>query len=351
MAFTLTEPAKNFVRSVESRRWDQAVQQLGGLPMQQALAACDALKPPDRQELSRQCANKPINGRQTFALQAVSTLFMPQESFSGVIDPDYHEARVFILHKLDERSDLAHKPDRLKQCFYPEYSCLDVRYAVRDLAWDHRELGPHQDKQVALFSTGGFYNWGLANAITAPTGKTTTCGLFVRGCLVAAGYRGITDWWIRDLTIGQMIGWVLVDKRTKTRAYVKYAERGDQEPSPGDIFHISGTPFQGKDKDGKVVYWDSDHVGIILDHEEQPDGSWVWDTVEGGQSPGGSWTRLFCDDSSRKLAVAPPGAGGEERRWFGEKPDDHQRTLRGWIDLDKLTTVTPWQRAPVVLTT
>src|SRR5258708_36165436 len=123
-------------------QWDWAIDKLRGASMQQLLYACDQLNPGQRQTLLRLCVNKPINDRPRFGLRVVSDLFMPPGRFAGLSDADrdYNEARMFILRKLDERSNLANKPERLSRTFYPEYSTQNRRQRMVDLVRDHADL-------------------------------------------------------------------------------------------------------------------------------------------------------------------------------------------------------------------
>ena len=120
--------------------------------------------------------------------------------------------------------------------FYPEYLHLSRRDRICKIASDHAKLGPKNLRQVNLFSLGGLYKWPWAEGGTSPKKGGTTCFLFIRSVLHAAGCNVIgpktrkvicnCPGGFSELPGGQRnFGWT---------------ESGKSRPKPGDVFLIRG---------------------------------------------------------------------------------------------------------------
>jgi hypothetical protein len=305
-----------FIRLAQTGSVADALDKLRGASMQQALYACNALDASTQDRLLKGCSDAAIDDRQRFALRVVTTLQMPKDRFAGIskASGDFHVARMFILDQLDRQQKTGSLSDNP---FYPEYSG-SRRDKMCAIARDHAGLDQGNQMQTTFFSLNGLFGWDKAKDATA---IHTTCGLFIRACVIAAGYRGHKATSFKCGGIGEYIGWT-----SAPGAHISYADRGGRVPRPGDIFHIGGPhKVSYTDKDTgevktKTEY--NDHVGVILSHTES-DGVWVWETVEGGQGTG-CRTEYF---PARQVK------GDDHARMMG------YRALEGWLDLDVMN---PW---------
>jgi hypothetical protein len=241
---------------------------------------------------------------------------MPQKPIFGGLGLDMDQARKYVLKKLAGQM----KPRKPKQeypaaayekCFYPEYlGVTNKRDRVAYMAENHKDLGPHNERQVNFFSLGGCWSWPHADARTSPSG--TTCGLFVRACLFASGCRAYNKWHSCSPTLFNYIG--AGEKGQRHEAFVKYDP--DSQPKKGDVFLIGGgtMEYQGKKADNS-------HVGIII----SVTGPTTWETVEGGQH--GNYTKR----KTREIVVS-----GKTAKF---KDDSMNRPIIGWVDIDKFNWV------------
>ncbi len=242
---------------------------------------------------------------------------------------DYDEARAFIVRQLPEKETYGAP---VLGFFYPEVMSLAPAERVLALARSHIECSPTGDRQISLFSLNGRVDRKTALQTTQPSG--TTCALFLRAILIAAGDKRMGDdklgskptnppnmYNSMGLNYGNYTasgtGWTsMTRKDMATQALSRF-------PQPGDLFFISLTPF------GKVT--DSGHVGII----EQPKRigfgltEMKWNTIDGGQKAGhnnGWWTirneRTFKKDPNNEYPWRLEGSqftiqGGKQRRLIG----------------------------------
>jgi hypothetical protein len=222
--------------------------------------------------------------RGNFVIRTVWAGYMPYTSFSGVGAAEYAQTRLFIMKAwADRKAHLtkwwnSQRDNATTTYFYPEavnyYS--DYRTIVCNIALDHARLGPGEEKQAALFSLGGFYDFKIAKDGTKP-GVGTTCVLFARSVLQASGINVIN----KQTSVGicNVPGGLLAElPRTKFGWVGASGWANGARPQRGDIFHIRGDNFH--DKTGLPGKVDSTHVGVIVDVL----GDRKWLTVEGGAS-------------------------------------------------------------------
>jgi hypothetical protein len=191
--------------------------------------------------------------------------------------------------------------------FFPEYANeSSVRDRMVKIAIAHAGLGPTVEQQIIFFSLNGYFNWDQARQ---SANTKTTCGLFVRACRAAANILEKRDWTTGTPTIDQAIVGT-------GGAVIRYDSA--RNPNKGDIFHIQPDPNDPKaDKNNH-------HVGVIISHIRNPDGSWTWDVVEGGQTPGGLWTKR----QTHTLKKTTDKTG--DHHWLGK------RFVAKWIDVGRL---------------
>ncbi len=315
---------------------------LRGLNMRDAIQACDGLDPASRGGLINACSSN--DHRPLFALRVAQDLLMPDNLSIGISGlrsnandgdglkgngsiGDYGEGRSYIMQKCAKTPGNQRVLDAKKGCwnrwFYPEYKNIsNVRVRLTTVASDHGWLNYNHLMEINLFSLNGFFNWDES---TSSAHTYTTCGLFVRACRAAAHVLEKQVWPTNTPsgTDACIVG-------PSAAATVQYDQRGNREPKKGDFFHVH-TPGLWEKK-GK----NDDHVGIILSHQVGPNGSWIWDTAEGGQGDGYE-TKLF-----RRILEFANG-----KHWHGDvntrlsTPDDPtlRRPLIKWIDLDFLAKI------------
>jgi hypothetical protein len=254
--------------------------------------------------------------------------------FSGGVAPTagaYDNMRAYILEHIGKPAKPG-KPSSQpkvtvtkdwawKYSFYPEYAGIpNLRERFARIASDHAGLNYDKPKQIQLFSLNGYFD---AKSAAASAHTFTTCGLFVRACRAAALILEQKSWKTNTST-----GTDACIVGPSSAASIRYDSRGGRVPRRGDIFHVA---TKGKN---------NDHVGIILNHLEGQNGSWLWTTVEGGQGSGYE-TRKFD-------RILPLKNGHHIHGW-----DDHQanggryaRPVVKWIDLDLLAAAVNKSKTP-----
>ena len=280
-----------------------------------------------------------LSGRDRLAgiLTVAVMLDMPQYPAFGVAQltegdamSDYDQARAFIVKQLPEQD--AYGPP-VQGFFYPEVMNLAPAERILALARSHIRCSPTGDRQVNLFSLNARIDYKTALKTTQPGG--TTCALFLRAILVAAGDKRMTDeklgkkptnppHMIRSMGLNydnykvSGKGWISTTKKDLASKPVSVS------PQPGDLFFISLTPF------GKVT--DSGHVGIIEEAPLVTAEEMRWTTIDGGQKDGhshGWWTirnkRTFKKNSN---AEYPWRLDNWEFTINGK-----QRDLIGWVSI------------------
>jgi hypothetical protein len=209
-----------------------------------------------------------------FALDFIYGGYMPQKPYSLMDWIDYDNAREVYLRSFEKtKRPPAWPTDRHINSklvsFYPEYGWWRTRRAsVIQLAIDHCDLGPGNRFQANLFCLGGRYTFSIGMQGAHPSGPGTTCMLFARSILHAAGINVIGSATPTSCSCDKGLNAELkhlgcyVDTKSSTNM---------PTPNPGDIFHIEGPPFKGG--------YGSAHVGIIISIAGNK-----WTCIQGGAS-------------------------------------------------------------------
>ena len=309
------------------------------MPIQEALPEIrrTALQLPSSTLTKLQQEGSATRDRLAGILAVAIKLEMPQFNAFGAAEltqgdtmSDYDHARAFIVRQLPEKD--AYGPPAAG-LFYPEVLGMAPADRVLSLARSHIMCTPTGDRQVNLFSLNARCDYKTARQSTQPGG--TTCALFLRAILVAAGDKRMTDdklgakptappHMIRSMGLNYdnyMIsgkGWVSTTKKDLAGKSLSLF------PKAGDLFFISLTPF------GKVT--DSGHVGIIEEAHRIAFGlrEMRWITIDGGQKAGhpkGWWT-IRNDRTFKKRPEAdyPWRLDGWQYTINGK-----QRDLIGWV--------------------
>jgi hypothetical protein len=269
------------------------------LNTRQTLWGCGQITSDNRTELLKRVTSS--DDRVQFALKVAENLEIPAGSFDGIgrSDPDdYLEARMFLLLQIDRQNP----SPRTVRNFYPEFTGT-LRERMANIAIYNSDLHQRDQQQIVFFSLGGRFSWGNAEGTTT---YHTTCGIFARACMVAAGYRKRTDWdWVSGKGIFQLVD-VSGDNDP---AYVLMRKRSGQLPRKGDIFHIETEGLN------------DDHMGVLTNNMSiGADGAWTCTSVQGGSNNGTDTTA----NHSTSFRVDTRGTV-----WFDNRP------LRGWIDIEK----------------
>jgi hypothetical protein len=309
----LDQSAKAFIELAKGGNHSAAILKLRHeVVMEQALYACDQLPTETINSLLQNCAAG-LDDRNRLVLELSRDIVMPQKPIFGGLGLDMDEARKYVLKKLagnpkPRKPKTEYPTAAIENCFYPEYlGVTNRRDRVGYMAENHKDLGPHDEKQINFFSLGGCFNWNQADSGTSPSG--TTCGLFVRACLFACGCRAMPKWHaLSSYTLFNYIG--VGGKGQSHEAFVKFDP--NKLPKKGDVFLIGGGTMEYKGQKA-----DNSHVGIVI----SVTGPKTWETVEGGQS--GNHTRR----KTRELVVT-----GNSAKF---KDDSMNRSLLGWVDIDK----------------
>jgi hypothetical protein len=312
----LDQKSKEFIDLATGGKYSEAIVKLRNeIVMEQALYACDELATENINGLLQVCV--PGNDdRNRLVLELVRDIVMPQKPIFGGLGLDMDEARKWVLKKLEtnmkKRTPKTSYPQAAyDNCFYPEYlGVTNRRDRVCYMAENHKDLGPHDLRQINFFSLGGCFTWSYADQWTSPSG--TTCGLFVRACLFAMGCRAYSKWHSASPTLFNYIG--CGGKGQNHEAFVSFDK--NKTPQRGDVFLIGGGTMEFKGKQA-----DNSHVGMIMKVTSPT----TWETVEGGQH--GNYTRR----KTRELVIS-----GDSATF---KDDSMNRNLIGWVDIDKFNWV------------
>jgi hypothetical protein len=266
-----------------------------------------------------------------FCVKLVSAGYIPSGEMA-MADRHYDDARYMLLliraekrSYVDSRWDLYKKRGYVARtaAFYPEllFRHPNRRERIRAIATMHKGLGPKDVKQTVLFSLGGFYDLNTAHKgadrqlkLNPVPGKApgTTCFLFARSVLHAAGCNVITDKTL-PLECSCRNMFELPDP-IMNQAFVRIGDVDKNPPRPGDVYLI-----QGDDKA-------SGHVGVIVDMVD----NYTWRTVEGGASDHVNF------GSTRTLTKKDPATKG---RWAFENDTQTsygRRPITGWISIDRI---------------
>lgn len=320
--------SQKLTQAAGSGNYSEAFASLEGLSLLDGLLACLDLAAIDLKSFEALAGQATQKGRPQFLVRLVRDGFIPQDPYAGIgADIDYHFARMFILRARAVRKNLVNslwpKAEAVAKAepFYPEMvrGNSGKRDRVCAVAKKHVNMGPHHGEQVALFSLGGLYDFNAANAGTKPQNGATTCILFARGVLHAAGCNVIG---LGTFRASSIVTGLFSELPKSSFGYVDASEfdKGSR-PQRGDIFHIRGGNF--RDKNGNDTGNDSSHVGIVIATVGD-----TWITIEGGG--GDNVTR----DNQRQLVAVNSPHG----KWAFKKDDTSAgvRPLQGWYDMDKI---------------
>jgi hypothetical protein len=199
---------------------------------------------------------------------------MPQRPYSSVGFLDYDVVRESYLSSFERTKVPAKWPSRFTNstsiCLYPEYARRGqtLRSTVVSLANDHSGGGPAQPWQANLFCLGGRYTFGIGKQGANPRPPGTTCMLFVRSILHAAGINVIGPNTPKSCSCDKGLEAELAHLKCYTAT-----KNDEQMPvlKPGDVFHIQGKNFSGG--------YGSAHVGIVTSVAGNK-----WSCVQGGAS-------------------------------------------------------------------
>ncbi len=254
-----------------------------------------------------------------FALDFIYAGAMPQKPYALVDWIDYDNARDVYLRAWEKSKRPTWWTSRDKNskevCLYPEYGEGNtVRQTIMQLAQDHVGLGPGNRFQANLFALGGRYTFGIGMQGARPSGKGTTCMLFARSILHAAGINVIgrytPTWNACDSGLAAEISHLNCYVSTK-------AATSPPAPKPGDIFHIQGQDFPGN--------VGSAHVGIIVSMDGDR-----WTCVMGGAS----------DHVTARVSYTLKKVTGSTKYGTYYFPEDNKvafiRGLHGYWSIDKI---------------
>lgn len=247
----------------------------------------------------------------------------------AIPEQGYDKARELILRVMSLKPSFAreHWPNRKEHArtypFYPEMHHRYSNFEDRVIAIARKHTmpplaNPDDARNVALFSLGGFFDW---NEATRSAKTKTTCVLFLRAVLHAAGWntirRGTTTFVSRGM----------YELLTQAEIDVGLFVRGSQldsnsSPRPGDLFVLRGAPGPAEN-----------HLGMVL--EPVAPGSRNWLVAEGGQEPEGIWSRTQTKTLHR-IEPEQNRSADKTCSWaFKEDRTGAGRTIQGWYQLDR----------------
>jgi hypothetical protein len=283
---------------------------------EQATTAMEALSPDQLDSLISAC-QLGLDAQAKFVALIVRDVAMPELKDCPMLVNyvDFTEARKYILKKLDnpktpKKLKVPYPQRAYERSFYPEYNTIsDRRDRTVALARLDASLKPEADEHRNLFSMGGCFTWNGTGSWVNPSG--TTCGIFVRSALFAAGCRADKAKKYHKMAYSLVNYMGIGDAGHGHKAFVKYKE--GLKPKPGDVFHIGGGTFKSGEHQGAA----NDHVGMVVEVIDDKN----WKTVEGGQDYNHTYAK------QRKVI----NRDGQ----FGFEDDSMKRTLFGWVDIDK----------------
>jgi len=261
-----------FLRLASSGSYAQAVNWMDAHGSQAAFDGCFALAANTPAAFQALWDSVPYEGDKIsdFALDFIYAGAMPQRYYASMGWDDYDNARFTFLKGFEHKFPKAW-PDRQATaktvCLYPEFGFSNtLRQTIIDLAVAHNGLGPGNPYQANLFCLGGRYTYSIGMAGAHPGKPGTTCMLFARSILHAAGVNVIGPNTPKSCSC---------DKGLKAEiqhlnCYVDTKGATSQpQPQPGDVFHIQGGAFTSGAG--------SDHVGIIVEIAGNK-----WTCIQGG---------------------------------------------------------------------
>ncbi len=261
--------------------------------------------------------------------------FGPLVLSQGAATNDYDVARAFIVQKKTQSTETP-----VPGPFYPEVMYERPIERLLALGNAHIRCPPDSSKQISLFSLRGRLTASAAQSATQPHG--TTCALFLRALLVAAGDGRFVEspkkLMIRTPHLGHMAYGIGADYESGATSGkgVKVVGRADGSPTAikrGDLYYISAAEGD---------WQESGHVGLV-ENVEALGNRVKLHTIDGGQqNPGaeqlggkGWWTtkndRSFEGSGSTwtgaKIRVTNSKTNAVEQR---------ERKLIVWISLQEI---------------
>jgi hypothetical protein len=315
------------------RRW------VGSSPLESVLpefrAGLKGLTPNERFELGREVWRR--NDRLAGVMTVAELRMPPRDALrAGPLQPgdavtDNDTARHFILQTRMTEPTV----EPVRGPFYPEAANLPPVDRVLTLAATHIGCQPSGKKQLNLFSLCGALS---LNEASRATQKRTTCALFARSVLVAAGDGRFTSAMkkIEDQTdMLRALGlqrdgsevvspeWISAIKTPK-----KPGLKSSDVPNPGDLYYVMiPSAFQHRPPPGGGKSpGDSGHVGIVV--KAQRSGNYIQvETIDGGQNPGGLWTTRTLVRAFQQNAL------GDWEMISHAQVAGETRILLGWVNL------------------
>ena len=251
---------------------------------------------------------------------------------------DYDRARTFILK---QRGDAKRGRKSVAGMFYPEFKNASPIDRVLRLAEAHVGCSPKSDKQRNLFSLCGRYTYNQTLFQTQPGG--TTCGMFMRAVLVAAGDSRFEDEKKLQMFATRTSMNFAMGLQPKTGppngVGWKHADRlySATIPRRGDLYYL-----RIKEMDRE----DSGHVGFVK-HAQRLGDRLTLDTIDGGQvanlkAPSGKghytheMTRIFQLQNSGSYAWKYVKSPSTESYMIQVKTGEF-RYLIGWVSLQAIS--------------
>ena len=315
--------------SVKDGKYAEALRALDSMTIYVGVAACFEMQKRDPRGFEKLAGHAKASGNHSwgaFYAMFVANGHMPRNTTN--MTPDFRDTARKILLKEDFQHAYGkglfsnqvskRRATASTQPFYPEYMHLGRRQRVCQIARDHADIGPLKLRQALLFSLGGLYKWTWAEAGTNPINNGTTCFLFVRSVLQAAGCNVIG---------GKTSGVVCSCPNGFAElpgSKFNYGWTDAPKPpvlptaKPGDVFLIDKGKMKSHKSDDLVS---SSHVGVIV----AVNGT-RWEVVEGGDPSHVTKNRF------KNLIV-------EDDRWVFEedtKTSAGRRPISGWLSIDNI---------------
>ena len=303
---------------------DEFRRTIDGMPIETAFQECRAaLASLSEKEHFEVWHNARRKVDRTSGIMCVAELRMPpQPVFGPYAMPagdaltDYDRARTFILAN--------RVPGTVVPNFYPEVHRLPARERILRLAEAHVGCAPAGVKQTNLFSLCGKLRLAHARATTTPSG--TTCALFLRAVLRAAGDSRMTDDMLPE-TANMIFSMGI--RETRGDPWVSGLSNPDRNriPKKGDLYYICIPAVILRGDKSKP---DAGHVGIITDVRKPSDRGMNFDTIDGGAA--GADGKGFHTVKSGQ-SFSKNNAGNWEQTGKKTIHGEH-RILVGFVDMD-----------------
>lgn len=314
------------------------------MPLEQAFAECRSalgqLSPDEKFNLWCFAGLSTLECRLTGILN-VANGSMPSRPVLGAFKmpagdelTDYDRARRFLLENYDY--DRARRiveenrdhPGVWMLRFYPEFSHLPPRKRVLALAAAHVNCDPVGMKQVNLFALCGKLNLEEAKKSSLAPGPGTTCALFMRAVLRAAGDSRMTDNMLPEYAdMLKAMGVTGINGPPFVNTLLPPG--GKRAPRAGDLYHIC-IPGVVLRRPGDPVKKDAGHVGFVTSDARIADGKLEFDSIDGGST----------DSGNRNVTNVRQYARNSRGYWEATnfpviEPYKEHRILVGFVDLDQ----------------